>query len=202
MSFFSSYSIFDEPQYSDILTLMKNSGLKKSNALCFNEDVTILCLNNNFDEEQIKVSDLKVGMLVKTFKHGFRKIIDIKNGSFNNNINDWKNCMFKMSKNEYPHLTHDLILTGGHSILVDTISENETSLNNERFNGYVPIIDNKTLLLASVSKFFKPIDNNNLFNFYHFILDNEDNDLVRFGVWANNILVETPSQTEFYKDTL
>ncbi len=202
MSLFTSYSIFDETQFSDIYSQVKDSGLKRSNALCFNEDVTILCLNNNFDEEQIKVSDLKVGMLVKTFKHGFRKIIDIKYGSFNNDINDWRHCMFKMSKNEHPHLTHDLILTGGHSILVDSLSDSEAKLNFERFNSYVPIIDNKTVLLSSVSNLFEPIDNDNLFNFFHFILDNDNDDNVRFGVWANNILVETPSKTEFYKHTL
>jgi hypothetical protein len=65
------------------------------------------------------------------------------------------------------------------------------------------IIDDKYLLLSCVSKDFKKLENNNLYNYYHFVLENSGND-ERYGVWANGILTETPSKNFFMsqKDTL
>ena len=43
----------------------------------------------------------------------------------------------------------------------------------------------------------KKIENNNLYTYYHFILENNGNDDQRFGVWANGILTETTSKNHF-----
>ena len=42
--------------------------------LCFDETTEILCLNENLEEVYVPISELKVGSIVKSFKHGFRRI--------------------------------------------------------------------------------------------------------------------------------
>ena len=106
--------------------------------------------------------------------------------------------MYKMEKTDTNGLIEDLIVTGGHSILVDEISEEERVLNEELFWGPTPKLDKKYLLLASVSNQFKPMKNKKPYIYYHLVLDNEDEDEARYGIWANGILTETPSK-EFFK---
>jgi hypothetical protein len=165
---------------------------------CFNENTKILCLNNQFKEVYVPVQELKKGSIVKTFKHGYRKIENIGKGTFQNNPDRWDNCMYVLSKNS--SMTEDLIITGGHSILVDKVSdEEEVEQKNYWPNGEAEKIDNKTLLLAAASKKFNKIQNNNVFTFYHFYLENDGIKKRRFGVWANGVLVDTPSKLEYDK---
>ena len=78
---------------------------------------------------QLKI--YKKGNIVKTYRYGYRKIDMIgKKYLMNHPDNDFKNSMYKMVKTEENGLIEDLIVTGGHSILVDSISESE----QERFN--------------------------------------------------------------------
>jgi hypothetical protein len=50
-------------------------------------------------------------------------------------------------------------------------------------------------LLSAFSSLFKPItEKGKKFNWYHFCLE-PDNYNERFGVYANGVLVETPSET-------
>ena len=52
-----------------------------------------------------------------------------------------------------------------------------------------------------MSKDFIKMENNNTYTYYHLVLENEgDNDL-RFGIWANGVLTETPSK-KFINETL
>jgi len=165
--------------------------------LCFDESTEILCLNNNLEEVYFPISELKVGTFVKSFKHGFRRISAIYKNSLINNINDFHSCMFLMPKNE--NMTKDLILTGGHSILVDNMTEGELTKNNEYFKNIITKIDDKHLLLAAASEKFTALENNNEYTFYNFCLENDSDDEARYGVWANGVLVETPSK-QFLKD--
>jgi hypothetical protein len=165
--------------------------------LCFDESTEILCLNNNLEEVYFPISELKVGTFVKSFKHGFRRISAIYKNSLINNINDFHSCMFLMPKNE--NMTKDLILTGGHSILVDNMTEGELTKNNEYFKNIITKIDDKHLLLAAACEKFTALENNNEYTFYNFCLENDSDDEARYGVWANGVLVETPSE-QFLKD--
>jgi hypothetical protein len=161
---------------------------------CFNEGTKILCLNNDFFEEYRLVENLRKGDLVKSYKHGYRKIDLIGKNQMINNPDVWNKCMYKMKKS-------DLIVTGGHSILVDTIdSPEEEEENNKKFGEPIQI-DDKKLLLASVSKDFEKLEDKNLYTYYHFVLENNGNDEERFGVWANGILTETPSKSHFNTHT-
>jgi hypothetical protein len=163
---------------------------------CFNEGTKILCLNNQFQDEYIPIQNLRKGNMVKTYKHGYRKIELIGKNPMFNNTNIWYACMFKMTKSETNNLIDDLIVTGGHSVLVDDLGDYKDE-NDKLFFGSTPMIDDKYLLLCGISKDFVKINNNNLFTYYHFILENNGNDDERFGVWANGILTETPSKNLF-----
>jgi hypothetical protein len=144
---------------------------------------------------------LKKGDLVKTYLHGYRKINIICKGILKNNISKFRDCMYKMKKTEKNGLLEDFIVTGGHSILVDDLAEYKQK-NDELFSYETPKIDGKYLLLSSVSKDFEKIENNKTYTYYHFILENNDNDEERFGIWANGILTETPSKKFFVNSHL
>jgi hypothetical protein len=168
-------------------------------ASCFNEDTKILCLNNNV-EEYIPVQNLRKGDLVKTYLHGYKKIELIGKSKLRNDINNiWNNRMFIMYKTEENGLTEDLIMTGGHSILVDKLTEEEINYykSNNIFNGEGIKIDDKYLLLAGVSNQFISIEDNNVFTYYNFCLENDGDNDKRFGVYANGILAEIPSTSQF-----
>lgn len=59
------------------------------------------------------------------------------------------------------------------------------------------MIEDKYLLLSSVSKDFIKLENRKLYTYYHFVLENDGNDDERFGVWSNGILTETTPKNDF-----
>lgn len=162
---------------------------------CFNEGTKILYLNKNLREEYIPIENLRKGDYVKTYKHGYKKIDLIGNNHMLNNPDKFSECMYIMQKTEENGFIEDLIVTGGHSILVDNIDIFKRE--NDKILGSSIKIDDKYLLVASLSKHFIKIENNNLYTYYHFILENNGNNDKRYGVWANGILTETPSKNQF-----
>ena len=166
-----------------------------SDPSCFNEGTKILALNKNLEEEYIPIENLRKGYLVKSYKHGYRKIHLIGKNSMINNPDKFNECMYKMEKTCDNGLIEDLIVTGRHSILVDHLGNYKEE--NDKICGSTPVIDDKYLLLSAISKDFKKIDNTNLYTYYHFVLENNGNDDERFGVWANGILTETTSKNDF-----
>jgi hypothetical protein len=178
---FSNYLIFTIQSISD--------------PSCFNEGTKILCLNKNLEEEYIPIENLKKRDLVKTYKHGYRKIELIGKNPMINNPEKFNECMYKMEKTDENGLLEDLIVTGYHSILVDDLGELKEE--NDKILGTTQMIDNKYLLLSAVSKQFIKLENTNLYTYYHFVLENNENDDQRFGVWANGILTETTSKNDF-----
>ena len=166
---------------------------------CFSEGTKILCykqLENSsiciLREEYRLVQDLKVGDLVKSYKHGYRRISKILSGFFINNPNGEDNgdCMYKMSKTEDNGLIEDLVLTRNHAILVEKLTENE---KKETENDEKIIIDDLLCLITGKSDKFEKVQNTNFYTYYHFSLDSDGDNDRRFGVWANGLLVELPS---------
>jgi hypothetical protein len=164
---------------------------------CFNEGTKILSLNKNFEEEYIPIENLRKGDLIKSYKHGYRKIDLIGKNPMFNNPTVWHECMYKMEKTAENGLIEDLIVTGGHGILVDTIDCAEAEKENNKIFGKPIQVDDKYLLLVSLCKDFVKLEDTNLYTYYHFILENNGNDEERFGIWANGILTETPSKNHF-----
>ena len=52
------------------------------------------------------------------------------------------------------------------------------------------------LLMAGISDKFEQIQGDKIFKYYHFSLENEGNLDSRYGVFANGVLVETPSEND------
>jgi len=160
-----------------------------SDPSCFNEGTKILCLNKNLQEEYIPIENLRKGDLVKSYKHGYRKIDLIGKNVMVNNPEKFSECMYKMEKNETNGILEDLIVTGWHSVLVDDLG----SFKEKK----VEMVDDKYLLVSALSKQFIKLENTNLYTYYHFILENNGNDDQRFGVWANGVLTESASKNHF-----
>jgi streptogramin lyase len=168
-----------------------------NNITCFSENTKILTLNNGI-EEYVSIKNLKKGDLVKSYLHGYRKIDLIGKGNMFNNPEKITTCMYILEKTEENNLIEDLIITGGHSILVDKLTEEESKKQSLYWKKEFKI-DDKMLLLAGVSSLLKQITDEKMFTYYHFTLENNGNDDERFGVYANGVLVETPSKKQFQK---
>ena len=155
--------------------------------ICFNKDTKILCLENDV-EIYIKIQDILVGTLVKTYKHGYKKVKKIYKGLLRNNPKKPFSWMYKMNKSY--KMTDDLIVTGRHSILVDKLSyKNYRDIIS--FKGEPRIkIDDKYLILACVSEKFEQIKDNNMYEYYHISL-HSDGKQKRYGIYANGVLTET-----------
>ena len=185
------------PTNQEIINYFANNYRNATNGVsCFNKGTKILCLNHSFEEEYIPIENLRKGDFVKSYLHGYRKIDLIGKGRTPNRENLWYNSMYKMVKTEENELIEDLIVTGGHAILVDDLGEYEEK--NEELLGDIKI-DDKYLLLCSLSDKFEKIVDNEIYEYYHLSLENDNNNDRRFGIWANGILTETVSKNQFLK---
>ena len=156
-------------------------------SICFNKNTKILCVYKNI-EVYIPIENITTETLIKTYKHGIKKVKNIIKGTFINNTDNFSNCMYKMKKTE--NMIEDLIVTGSHSILVDKLTRDEKERQKKYWKNIEYQIDDKYLLLAAVSDKFEKINNNKLYTYYHLSLeDNLKNK--RFGIWANGVLTET-----------
>lgn len=175
---------------------------------CYDKNTKILCLNGN-KEEYITISELKKGDLVKTYSnnkdnHTYQRIelIDSRNIIGDNNKQNKKNSLYK---HKYPVDNFDnLIITGGHSILVDNLSEEQK--DKQKLLNFNRIIENKYLSLAMCSDDFEQIikQPNEIQTVYHLVLENnnddeDENDDKHYGIWANGILSESCIKKYFIK---
>jgi hypothetical protein len=152
---------------------------------CFNKGTMIMCVLDNGEEVDVKVEELKVGMNVKSYLHGPKKIKILCKGKFKNDPSNVRSCMYKMKET-------GLTITGGHSILVEKLTLSEEKETREKWD--IKHIDDKVLLMAAYSdKFDKQLDDQE-YIFYHFCLENEGDELKRYGVYADGVLVETPAE--------
>lgn len=168
-----------------------------SNEYCFNKGTKILCIVDDI-EQYIPIEQLKNGDLVKTYLHGYRKIDNVMRSIFKNDTSYFQKSMYKMSKRD--NMLDDLIVTGGHSILVDSYDSDEVKNEHKHlFGGELDPIDDKFLLLAGKSKLFEQIQGDELFDIYHLCLegDTPEHDK-RYGIWANGVLTESTYKKIIY----
>ena len=164
------------------------------NQVCYARGTNILC-----DSGYIPIEELEPGMLVQTYLHGYLPVDQVTNRTFINDPTNWKNCMYRMPKQV--DMLDDLVVTGGHSILRESIPEESSkqfpewfSENNIKYNK----IDDLYLLLAAFSKDFIPITSSEEFEIYHFSLKGETESR-HYGVWANGVLSESTINSELLK---
>ena len=116
-------------------------------------------------------------------------------------IRDMKK-LYKYSKNKNNVLTDDLIITGGHSVLVDQLSDKQMSMT-KKILGEVSLIGTKYRLLSMIDSNADIYEKNGLFIVYHIALESEDHNM-NHGIYANGMLVESCSrkyiETCMYRD--
>ena len=207
ISIFSENSLIDKPTGISInstryLFVINNTGtnnvIKSSNPACFNHDTKILCLNSlTLNNDYIAIQNLKCGQYVKIYSENndYKKIIYIGQKTMINN-NTMLGSLFIKKKNNANNLLEDLIVTGGHSTLVNILSD-EQKENELKYRNITKIYD-KFLLLCCNNSDFKQIINNNEYTYYHIVLENIDKDK-NYGIWANNVLTESMSENSFIK---
>ena len=151
---------------------------------CYEANTLILILENN-EEVYKKVSKLKVGDLVKTYKKGYKKIKLLHSFKYK------PPSGIKGLNMLYKHKENGVIITGGHSILVDELTEQE-KINNLKQCGFNKTIEDKKLLLACSSDKFKKIDDCcKEYHLFHFSLETDD-PKEHFGVYiTDGILSES-----------
>lgn len=119
---------------------------------CFHSKTKVLTLINN-KEVYLPITELKKGNLVKTYKHGYIKIFEIQKSFFQNENITFSSPnprhLYILSKNSFPELTEDLILTGNHSLLVDKLTDEQVKeILKENNNKYVYVTDDKYRLFT------------------------------------------------------
>lgn len=153
------------------------------NILCYSKGAKILCKDG-----YIKVEDLVVGELVKTLNHGYLEVENIVHGRFTNDPNNWNRCMYRLPKEG--GMTDDLIVTGGHGILVDSLPDNVVEPLEGYYSNEIECkIDNQYLLVAAFCDRFEKIESTDLFDYYHFSLKGVSDR--RYAIWANGVLSES-----------
>ena len=100
-----------------------------------------------------------------------------------------KNRLYRLSREKYPELFEDLILTGCHSILVDEFAENERSATR-RLLGDIYLTDNFYRLPACVDQRASLYEHSGTHSIYHIALENHDY-YMNYGIYANGLLVES-----------
>ncbi len=148
---------------------------------CFGEGTEILSILGD-QETYIPVEKLVPGSIVKTYLHGPQVVKKISKGSLLNNVDDPKKCMFKMEKSG--NMTADLCLTGGHAILKPHPPK-----------GLQFKIDDQYLHFVENLPEFKKMETRH-YKYYNFCFENGGDCDLRYGVWANGVLCETPSEKQ------
>jgi hypothetical protein len=162
--------------------------------VCFKEDSKILCLVDGVEKE-VFVQDLRKGVLVKTLLSGYVPVYMIGTSKIYNsgNLDRIKDRLYLCSKEKYPELNEDLVITGGHSILVDKFVGNQLEQTKKQCDGRFFLTEKKIRLMAYLDDRATPYNKEGEYNIYHFALENEEY-FHNYGVYANGLLVETCSK--------
>jgi hypothetical protein len=145
-------------------------------------------------EEYRPIETLRNGTLVKTSRDGFKPVAMIGHSKIYNPSNDSRstNRLYRCPTKNYPELTEELIITGHHSILVDTLTEEQRKLTLEH-TGKIYVTDKKYRLIAAVDERAEPDESEGIFTIWHLALEHE-NYYMNYGIYANGLLVETTSR--------
>ena len=171
---------------SNSATATQSFTITVSKPICFNKGTKILCLKDG-KEQYVCVENLSKGVMVKTYKHGFQPINDMRKGTYK--LNQQVDMgMYRMKKQD--HMIADLEMTGLHCLLIDTKDakykqdiKNQGGLKNPKF-----FVDDKFRLRAKECIDFKQMECTS-YSIYTFSLEGKE----QYGIWANGALVETTS---------
>jgi hypothetical protein len=147
--------------------------------VCFGKGTLIQCEGGS-----VPVEDLKVGMLVKTLKHGY-KAVTLMGTSMLRNPGGSERVRNRL----YIYRKENLVLTGGHSVLLDDVSGDQLNRIKKSF-GSVFFTEGKIRLAAMDDEIAEPYLTKGIFPIYNFVLE-AANEHTNYGVFANGKLVES-----------
>ena len=161
-------------------------------SICFLEGSKILCNVNSIDT-YVPVEELRKGTLVKTKLSGYKALELIGKSTIQNSGDDSRieSRLYKCSPANYPDLTDDLYLTGAHSILVPTITDEQREQINKNL-GRAFVTERMNRLPAWIDSRSEPWNSEGQYTVWHFALENSDLKM-NYGVYANGLLVESCS---------
>jgi len=165
--------------------------------ICFKEGTKILCRINGKDV-YIPIEYIEEGILVKTYKHGYKKCKFNMKEQIKNTKEHSINNLYRLSRTNNNELFEDLYITGSHAMLYDNISEREEeAMSNllETYNSKFDIqisnkIDGKHKLIAYYDNTFVEVKQDIVVSIYHLVLENE-NKYINYGIYANGVLTES-----------
>jgi len=160
--------------------------------VCFLEGTQILCLKDDV-ETYLPIETMRTGLLVKTSCDGYKKVELIGKSTIQNSGTNARtaNRLYKLTPSEYPDLKENLFITGGHSVLVDEITDKERE-GVIKHIGDIFVTDKKYRLTALVDERAKPWASEGTYTIWHFALEHEDIKM-NYGIYANGLLVESCS---------
>ena len=162
-------------------------------APCFLEGSQILCQVDGV-ERYLPIESLRPGTLVKTSRDGFKRVELIGRGEIVNSgtTDRIETRLYKCDKTAYPELTEDLYITGGHGILVSTLTDAQRAKTIELV-GDTYVTDRKYRLMACVDERAIPWASEGTYPIWQFALECP-NEGMNYGVYANGgLLVESCS---------
>lgn len=165
---------------------------------CYLEGTQILCYSKGY----IPIQDIKPGMLVKTYKHGYKKVIAIEKcliSKKQGQTSTPSNRLYVLKRDVNNHLFADLYITGMHSILVSRIPTYKKAIAFYGENNPKDMkIEDKYLLPAVINDKCRLVEADelgtpgNYHQVYHVVLEHV-NRYRNYGIWANGILSESLS---------
>ena len=163
-----------------------NWTINDSGLACVHESTDFLCYINN-EERYINIKDIKPEFLVKTYNEGYVKVKHIfKQKCFNSEKNTMKK-FFVMDKSKNDLLTKDLIITGGHSVLLDNLTEEQYNTMKSSKTKYIKMHD-KYKLLAFFNEDFVGKTDKSEETVYLLVLEADD-DFKVYGVYVNGGMI-------------
>ena len=147
--------------------------------VCFGKGTLIQCEGGS-----VPVEELKVGMKVKTLKHGYKAVTLIGTSNIHNRADSER-----VRERLYVYPKENLILTGGHSVLLDDVSGDQLERIKKSF-GKIYFTEGKLRLMAMDDETAKPYLTKGIFPIYNFVLE-APNEHTNYGVFANGKLVES-----------
>jgi hypothetical protein len=158
--------------------------------ICFLEGSKILT-----DHGYRPIQELSRGSMIQTLKDGYVPIDIIRTSTIYNSgdVLRLKDRLYTLPKESYPALEEDLVLTGGHSILVDKLTELQESMTIE-YLGEIYGTNGKNRLLTMLNEKAVPYPKCGTFTIYHICLEHF-NPNCNYGIYANGLLVESCCKT-------
>ena len=192
-TYYITLRAYDGSTFSVQSNLLQATTANTNNPICFLRGTKILCLTNDFKEQYIEIEKIRPGTIVKTLNKVYVKVKLIGKMMFENpdHSNRSLKRLYRLPKRNYPELKEDLIITGNHSILVDTLSKEEEKMTLD-IAKRIYITTDKYRLMAHVDQRAEPYVNPGFHEVWHLALENNSY-ICNYGVYANGLPAETCS---------